>query len=179
MEWLTNILETLRNVFPRLFFILPDEGGVRVTLGTRVKTLKPGWYVYWPVIQVAEKLNVTPQAVDLRPQSVRISDNTDLVIGGAILYRISDAKKAILDVQDYDRSLQVLALGVIAEFMGRHNLTDLKISDLREAILTGVREEAAGFGLKIMKVYITDLGCVKNLRVLGNTAIYKPEFEED
>ncbi len=178
MEWLTNILETLRDIFPRTFTVFPDEGGVRITLGTKVKPLKPGWYVYWPVIQHVEKLSITPQAVDLRPQSVRISDGGDLVIGGAILYRVSSATKAILDVQDYDRSLQVLALGVIAEFMGRHDLTDLKISDLREAILTGVREEAAGFGLKIMKVYITDLGCVKNLRVLGDTAIYKPEFDE-
>lgn len=178
MEWLTNILETLRNVFPRTFTVFPDEGGVRITLGTKVKTLKPGWYIYWPIIQHAEKISVTPQAVDLRAQSVRTEDGTDMAIGGAILYRISDAKKAILEVQDYDRSIQILALGVIAEFMGEHSLADLKIADLREVILKGVREEAAGFGLRIMKVKITDLGCAKNLRVLGDAAIYKPEFEE-
>ncbi len=181
MEWLTNILETLRNVFPRTFTVFPDEAGVRITLGTRVKTLKPGWYIYWPVIQHAEKLSVMPQAVDLRPQSVHTSDGVDMVIGGAILYRISDAKKAILNVLDYDRSVQVLALGVIADFfMGEHE-KDWKVNleSLRDSILQGVREEAAGFGLKIMKIYITDLGCAKNLRVLGDTAIYKPEFEEE
>lgn len=177
MEWLTNILETLRNIFPKTFTVFPDEGGVRITFGTKVKSLKPGWYIYWPIIQHVEKLSITPQAIDLRPQSVRASDGTDMVISGAILYRISDARKAILDVQDYDRSLQVLALGVIAEFVGIHNCR-LEISELREVILTGVRDEATGFGLKIMKVYITDLGCAKNLRVLGDAAIYKPEFEE-
>lgn len=179
MEWLTNILETLRNVFPRTFTVFPDEGGIRITLGTKVKPLKPGWYVYWPVIQHVEKLSITPQAVDLRPQSIRTEDGTDMVISGAILYGIRDARKAILGVQDYDRSLQVLALGVIAEFMGKHKLADTKISDLREVIRIGVRDEATGFGLKIMKVYITDLGCAKNLRVLGDTAIHKPEFEEE
>ncbi len=176
MEWLTNILETLRNVFPKTFTVFPDEAGVRITLGTKVKTLKPGWYIYWPPIQELTKVTITPQAIDLRPQSVYTEDSKDVVISGAILYRISEARKAILEVQDFDRSLQVLALGVIAEFIGKHKSVDLKIADLREVILTGVREEAAGFGLKIMKVYITDLGHTKNLRVLGGTAVYKPEF---
>jgi regulator of protease activity HflC (stomatin/prohibitin superfamily) len=179
MEWLTNILETLRDIFPRTFTVFPDEAGVRITVGTKVKPLRPGWYVYWPVVQHIEKLSITPQAVDLRPQSVRTEDGTDMVISGAILYRISEARKALLNVRDYDKSLQVLALGVIAEFIDKHKLADLKISNLRNAILTGVREEATGFGLKIMKVYITDLGCAKNLRVLGDTVVYKPEFGED
>lgn len=179
MEWLTNILETLRNIFPRTFTVFPDEEGIRIFLGIKVKLLKPGWYVYWPIIQHVEKISVTPQAVDLRPQSVHTIDEKDVVISGAILYRISDACKAILNVQDYDRSLQVLALGVIAEFTSKHKLADLKISDLRKIILTGVREEAAGFGLKVLRIHITDLGCAKNLRVLGDAAIYKPEFEEE
>ena len=98
MEWLENILETLRNIFPRTFTIFPDEAGVRITFGTRVKSLGPGWYVFWPPIQHVEKLSVMPQAVDLRPQSVHTSDGVDMVISGAILYRISDAKKAILNV---------------------------------------------------------------------------------
>jgi len=122
-----------------------------------------------------------PQAVDLRPQSVHTSDGVDMVISGAILYRISDAKKAILNVLDYDRSLQVLALGVIADFfMGEHEIDwKINLDSLRNSILTGIREEAAGFGLKIMKIFITDLGCTKNLRVLGRAITYESEFEEE
>jgi hypothetical protein len=40
---------------------------------------------------------------------------------------------------------------------------------LRDCILTGIREEAAGMGLKIMKVYITDIGTNKNIRMMGST----------
>ena len=174
MEWLSNILDTLRNIFPRTFTVLPDEGGIRITLGTGVKTLVPGWYVYWPIIQHIEKMSVTPQVVDLRPQSVLCQDVQDMIISGAVMYRVSDVRKAILSVQDYDRSVQVLSLGVIAEFMHDHAPT-VPINAIREEVLVGIREEAAGFGLKIMKVYITDLGHTKNLRVLGETAAYKLE----
>ena len=176
MEWLSNILDALRDLFPRTFTVLPDEAGIRITFGTKVKSIGPGWYWYWPVIQHIEKLSVTPQIVDLRPQSVLDRYSKDMIISGAVMYRISDASKAILSVQDYDRSVQVLALGVIAEFMREHD-NAVRIDDIRDSILTGVREEAAGFGLKIMKVYITDLGHTKNLRVLGGDVpiVYEPE----
>ena len=177
MEWLNGLLESIRDLFPKIFTVLPDEGGVRITFGRIVKTLKPGWYTYWPPIQHVQKIGVTPQCVDLRPQSVLTSDNKDMVISGAILYKISDARKAILEVQDYDRSVQTLALGVIAEFMGGHSSEKLEIPILRELILTKVREEAQGFGLKIMRVYITDLGSCKNLRILGEVEAYKIENE--
>lgn len=178
MEWLTEILTAVRNVFPRGFTVLPDESGVCITLGTKVKALPPGWYWYWPPIQHVEKMSVTPQAVDLRPQSVLTKDGIDMVISGAVLYKISDARKALLEVQDYDRSIQTLALGVIAGFMGEHDSNSLRIEELREVILIKVREEAAGFGLKIMRVYITDLGHAKNLRILGDVQAHKILEEE-
>ena len=176
MEWLSNILDALRDLFPRTFTILPDEAGVRITFGTRVTPLPAGWYWYWPVIQHVEKMSVTPQVVDLRPQSVLCQDVQDMIISGAVMYRVSDVHKAILNVQDYDRSVQVLSLGVIAEFMQEHAPT-VPINAIREEVLTRIREEAAGFGLKIMKVYITDLGHAKNLRVLGGDVpiVYEPE----
>ncbi len=175
MSWLNNLIQSIRDLFPKVFMVFPDEGGVRITFGRIVKTLKPGWYLYWAPVQHVEKLCTTPQAVDLRPQSVLTSDDVDMVIGGAILYKVTDARKAVLEVQDYDRSVQTLALGVIAEHIGHHPSDKLEIDKLRETMVTKIREEAVGFGLKIMRVYITDLGHCKNLRVLGEVEAYKIE----
>ncbi len=173
MEWLTELLTAIRNFFPKSFTVLPDEGGVRITLGTKVKLLKPGWYIYYPPIQYVEKIGVTPQPIDLRAQSVLTTDDKDLAISGAILYKIVDARKAILEVQNYDKNVVNIALGVIAEHIGSHASDKLEVEKLREAVLTKVREEAAGFGLKIMRFYITDLGHTRNLRVFGETRTYK------
>ncbi len=168
MEWLTNLLKNLRDWLPRKYFISPDEGGIRLTLGNRVKTLVPGWYYYWPVIQECRGINVAPQVTDLRPQSSLTVDLKDLVISGGIKYKVSDARKALLEVQDYDKSIQTVALGIICEFMSENSFAHItNLTKLRESILTGVREEAADMGLKIMKVYITDIGRTKNIRVMG------------
>ncbi len=169
MEWLTNLLKNLRDWLPRKYFINPDEGGIRITLGNRVKTLVPGWYYYWPVIQECRGINVAPQVVDLRPQSVLTDDLQDLAISGGIKYKVSDARKALLEVQDYDKSIQTMALGIICEFLSLHAFESIMedLSELKDIILSGIRDEAAGMGLKIMKVYITDIGRTKNIRIMG------------
>jgi len=167
MSWFSNLLETIRDFFPRVFIIFPDEGGVRITLGTKVKRLSPGWYIYWPVIQEAYKVTVTPQPIDLRPQSVLTKDRDNVSISGGVLYKISDAKKALLHVQDFDRSIQTFCMGVITEYVGKKKFSELEVGQIRDQILTSLREEASGFGLKIMRVYITDIGKCMNLRLLG------------
>jgi regulator of protease activity HflC (stomatin/prohibitin superfamily) len=93
----------------------------------------------------------------------------DVVISGGVKYRVSDAHKAMLSVADYDRDIQVMALGVIADFISRHEFQYInEFDDLKDIILAGIREEAAGYGLKIMKVYITDIGTNKNVRMMGD-----------
>ncbi len=180
MEWLTNLLKNLRDWLPRKYFINPDEGGIRITLGNRVKTLVPGWYYYWPVLQECFGYKVTPQIVDMRPQSALTKDLENIAISGGIKYRISDIRKALLEVYDYDGSIRTLALGIICEYVGRHNFEELtNLSELREAILSGVRDEAAGMGLKIMKVYITDIGKTKNIRVMGSSHPIIEETEDE
>ncbi len=140
----------------------------------------PGWYYYWPVLQKCIGIKVTPQLVDLRPQSALTNDLKDIVISGGIMYRVSDCSKALLEVHDYDENIQTVALGIICEFISHHSFQDLiDLSDLRNTILFGVREDAAGMGLKIMKVYITDIGRTKNIRIMGEgrTVIEEKENE--
>jgi len=115
---------------------------------------------------------ITPQVVDLRAQSVLTKDGVDMCFGGAIMYRIREAQNAILKVQDYDRSLQTLALGIISRYVGNvESLKELEILSIETAVLDGIKKDARGWGLEIMRVYITDLGRAKNIRLLTDQPI--------
>jgi len=172
MNWLTQLLDRLLCWIPRIWLVSPDEGGVRVTLGNRVHLTSSGWYVYWPLIQEMTKITVTPQVVDLRVQSVLTKDSRDMCFGGAIMYRIRDAQNALLKVQDYDKSLQTLALGIISRYISKvESIEQLNISQIEAEILEGVKKDARGWGLEIMRVYITDLGTTKNIRLLTDQSI--------
>lgn len=167
MDFLNKILAMLLKWVPRIELIQPDEAGVRVTLGTIEKVLVPGWYFYWPLIQEICFSTVTTQVVDLRPQSVFTKSGKNLTVSGIIKYKITDIRKAMLDVQDCDRSLQALSLGVLLHILSTTiDVEDLPPDEIGDQVLKVIREEATGWGLKIQKVYISDFGSVRNIRLL-------------
>ena len=172
--WITNLLDKLTCFLPRPLLVAPDEGGYRISPrlnGTnKVKELKPGWYLWIPLFQRTETMMVKIQPKDLRSQSLWTKDGTNIMISGVIKYKVSDPVKALLEVYDYDNSVQIIALGAIHEFVSSHTLDELKagIVDLLEKILTELRKESQGWGLKIVSVKLTDTGDVFNLRVLQN-----------
>lgn len=172
MEWLRDLINRLLSIFPRFLILGPHEAGVRLTFGSRVTKLGAGWYVFWPLIQRIIWMNIPTQVVDLRAQSIRTQDNESTVVSGAIQYSIKDIKKATLDVQDVDKSLETLALGIIFDFVHNRKLDDCRnVETLKTEILKGIKEAATGWGLKIEKIYITDLDKTRNIRLLLNKGI--------
>lgn len=169
MTWLTQLVDLMFCWLPRLWFVLPDEAGVRITLGKHVKDCKPGWYVEWPLIHTLLKVNTAIQGVRFATQSVTTSDDIDLAVRGAVLYRITDARKAIFETDDFDNSLQTIAGGVIESFVSSKTHEQLADRDtLKAEIMRGLRAEAVGWGIKLVRVYIPDIGRVKNIRVLAD-----------
>lgn len=165
-DWLSRVLDIL----PRIWVVEPDEGGIRTLLGKWAKDTPTGWYINWPVVHVCTKRPITPQVVDLRGQSAITFDGKDIVIGGALQYKVTNARKAILEVIDLDLSIASLALGIIHKHVTTNTLSDiLAQSDLVTSIIRqGMREATSGWGVKIMEVFITDLGNVRNIRFIGD-----------
>lgn len=169
MGFLNKILSMLLKWVPRIELIQPDELGVRVTLGTIEKILSSGWYVFWPIIQEISFATVTTQVQDIRCQSITSKDGQGMVVSGAIRFKITDIRKAMLEVKDCEESLIALSLGVllsVASIMTEEELSNTE--QLGDNILKKIREEAAGWGLKLQKFYITDLGRTRNIRLLTN-----------
>lgn len=170
MTWITQLIELLFCWVPRLYFIQPDESGVRITLGSHVKDLAPGYYIYWPLIHLVIKVNVATQGVKFAIQSVTTKDDVDIAIRGAITYKISNAAKAIFETSDFDETLEAIGCGVIESFVAGKTYEELRDREaLKEEIKKGLRKEAEGWGIRLMRVYIPDIGRVRNIRVMSDT----------
>jgi len=159
----------LLSVFPRIFILAPYEAGIRITLGRRIRRKQAGWYVIWPLVQRFVWMEIQTQIVDLRSQSVRTKDGYSTVVSGAVQYSIKDIEKAIVNIQDIDKAIETLCLGVILEFVRDKTLVECQdVQALKKEILDGLKDASKGWGLKIEKIFITDLDKARNIRVLTN-----------
>lgn len=171
MNWLPELFSKLFFWLPRFWFVHPDESGVKITLGKWVKDCGPGWYIDWPLVHVHIKVNVAIQGVRFAIQSITTKDDINLAIRGAILYRITNARRAIFETADFDQSLEAVACGVIESFTADKTYEEIKDRKaLKVEIMKGLRDEANVWGIRLLKVYITDIGRVTNIRILGNNS---------
>ncbi len=132
------------------------------------ETKAGGWYWIIPWIMEYETCKTKTQVKDIRAQSVWTKDGHDVTVGTSIRYYVKNAMKALLEVHDYDQSLQNVVLGVVCDYVRQHTLDELKSSldELKNKLLESVRNASDGWGLKIQDVAITDIGKTQNFRIL-------------
>lgn len=169
MEWLSQLINQLFCWIPRIYLVDPDEMGIRVTGGHRYRLKKPGWYIWWPVIQSIRVLTVTVQVIDLREQGLTTADNKSIAISGAVEYTVRDAVKALLCVQDVDKNLPTLCLGKISEYVETHEFTNCTSQQLKTELRKEIREHVADWGITIKHIYITDRINATAHKVMLNT----------
>jgi regulator of protease activity HflC (stomatin/prohibitin superfamily) len=131
--------------------------------------MEPGkWYWFIPWFMEHEVCKTPTQPKDIRAQSAWTADGYNVTVGTSVKYYVSDPMKALLDVHDYDESLQNTVLGIVCDYVGKHELETLKSdrAELTDLLVKQVREASKGWGLKIQSVRITDIGDSKNFRLL-------------
>ena len=168
MEWLRELIQRLTCFIPRPLILADFQAGVRITWGKWNRVVSSGLFWYIPLFQEIIYMDVQTQIVDLRGQSVHTKDGKHIIVSGAMQYSIKNIYKAVFNVQDVDKSLETLALGVILEYVNNRTLEECQeVGELKKEILKGIKEAAHGWGVKIERIYITDLDETRNLRLIG------------
>ena len=172
MQWLERFFEKLLALLPMLVLIEPTEQAARIT-GRRYKIIGPGLYLLWPLVQKIIRMDVVTQVVDLAAQTIRTVDGQELVVSGSIRYRIVDIEKALFAVQDLDKALSTLALGVILEYVQVKTLIACMDADaVKKELRRAMAGACSGWGVKIEGVMLTDLGRVRSLRLFSDMGKY-------
>jgi regulator of protease activity HflC (stomatin/prohibitin superfamily) len=165
MQWLTDLINKLFCFIPRIVLILPNEMGLRITLGNHYRVISPGWYLYFPLLQQVLQLTVTPQVIDLKSQSLTTSDNKGIIISGAVEYGIRDVAKALLEVCNLDKTLPTLCLGKIAEYVETHTANECTTENIKNELRKEIMEHVNVWGIKLHHVYLTDRITARSVRV--------------
>ena len=134
------------------------ERGVVLTMGKFTGIRNPGWSIIVPIFQSMEKVDMRIKAVDVPDQKVITKDNVSASINAVIYYKVSDAAKAVLEVENFRYAVSQLAQTTTRNIVGSAALEEV-LSE-REAlsvmIQTIVDAETDAWGIAVENVELKD-----------------------
>lgn len=149
------------------------ERGVKFTLGKFSSIMEPGWRIVLPIIQGYQRVDIRTKAVDVPDQNAITRDNVSVRVNAVIYYKVSDANKAIIEVEDFKYAISQYAQTTMRNIVGSVTLDELLSS--RDKIADQIREivdqETDAWGLKVQNVELKDVSLPPELeRTIGKQA---------
>lgn len=149
------------------------ERGVRFTKGKFTEIMQPGWRIVWPIFQSYKKVDIRTKAVDVPEQEAITKDNVSVKINAVIYYKIFDASRAILEVENFNYAVSQLAQTTMRNVVGSVSLDELLAE--REKIslqICAIIDEATDpWGIKVENVELKDVSLPEEMkRVIAKAA---------
>lgn len=157
MQILTSIiiLIALAALLLYMFRVLREyERGVVFLLGRFYKVKGPGLVIIIPVLQQMVKVDLRTVVMDVPAQDVISRDNVSVKVNAVIYYRVIDAQRAIIQVEDYSAATSQLAQTTLRSVLGRHDLDEMLAE--REKLNTDIQQildqQTDAWGVKVANV---------------------------
>jgi regulator of protease activity HflC (stomatin/prohibitin superfamily) len=135
------------------------ERGIRFSFGKYTGMMQPGWRIVWPIIQSYHRVDIRTKAVDVPDQEAITKDNVSTRISAVIYYKVMDASKAVLEVEDFFFAVHQLAQTTMRNIVGEVELNDLLAN--RDSVAARIKEivgeTSKSWGLEIMSVELKDI----------------------
>lgn len=127
------------------------ERGVVFFLGKHMGTFTPGLKIILPVIMTWEKIDLRVKAIDVPDQDAISKDNVSIQINAVLYYRITDASKAVLEVEHYNYAVSQLAQTTMRDVVGEVTLDELLSNRdaISKRIKTIVDKATDPWGIKV------------------------------
>ncbi len=133
------------------------ERGVIFTLG-RVgrKAAGPGLILLVPVIQQMRKVDMRTLVHDVPTQDVISQDNVSVKVNAVIYYRVVDAVRAVVQVENYMAATSQLAQTTLRSVLGKHDLDEMlqERDKLNKDIQEILDNQTEAWGIKVSNVEI-------------------------
>lgn len=135
------------------------QRGVMFTMGRFTGIKGPGWRIVVPVFQSMRKVDMRVKAVDVPNQKAITKDNIAVGVNAVIYYKVADAGKAILEVEDFYYAVSQLAQTTMRNVVGEVELDELlsKRNIISEKIRAIVDEASDPWGIKVDNVELKDV----------------------
>lgn len=150
------ILLTLVLLISTFRILREYERGVIFLLGRFYKVKGPGLIIVIPFIQQIVRVDLRTVVMDVPSQDVISRDNVSVKVNAVLYFRVVDAQKAIINVEDYLQATSQLAQTTLRSVLGQHELDEMLANrDMLNADIQGILDARTdGWGIKVSNVEI-------------------------
>lgn len=149
------------------------QKGVKFKLGKYIGLMEPGWRLVWPVINSYQKVDLRVKAVDVPNQEAITKDNISVSVNAVIYYKVHEADKAIIEVEDFYYAISQLAQTTMRNAVGQVDLDDLlsQRDRVSENIRLIIDRATDPWGIKVLNVELKDITLPEEMkRIIGKQA---------
>ena len=135
------------------------ERGIKFSCGKFSNIMTPGWKIVLPIFESYKKIDIRTKAVDVPEQDTITKDNISVRVNAVIYYKIFDAAKALLEVENFYYAVSQLAQTTMRNAIGSVTLDELLIEreKLSESICKIIDEATDPWGIKVENVELKDV----------------------
>ena len=101
------------------------ERGVLLRFGKLVGVRNPGLNFIMPIVNQLIKVDTRIMTVILEPQEVITKDNVTIKVDAVVYFRVVDAEKAVIDVENFVSASTQIALTTLRSVLGQSELDEL------------------------------------------------------
>ena len=132
------------------------ERGVIFLLGRFWKVKGPGLIIVVPIIQQMVRVDLRTVVLDVPTQDVISRDNVSVKVNAVVYYRVIDAQRAIIQVEDFRAATSQLAQTTLRSVLGQHELDEMlaERDKLNVDLQRLLDEQTDAWGIKVLNVEI-------------------------
>jgi regulator of protease activity HflC (stomatin/prohibitin superfamily) len=149
------------------------ERGVQFSFGKYSGIMRPGWRLVIPIFQTWQKVDMRVKAVDVPDQDCMTKDNISVNVNAVVYYKVADANKAIIEVENFMYAVSQLAQTTMRNIVGEVELDELLSNrdDVSSKIQQIVDKATDPWGIKVETVELKDVILPDDMkRVIGKQA---------
>ncbi|MBS2015181.1 MAG: slipin family protein [Deltaproteobacteria bacterium] len=152
---LTSLIVAMRSVRQ----VNQWETALTFTLGKLTGRASPGLTLVVPGLQRLVRIDTRVRNRDLPQQAVITADNVTAWIDAVIYFKVVDAEKATLAVQDYDHAIRDRAKVVLRDIVGETSLDQLlgHREEVAAKVRAAVEQFVSQWGLHVELIALQDI----------------------
>jgi regulator of protease activity HflC (stomatin/prohibitin superfamily) len=126
----------------------------------------PGLVLLVPVIDKMVKVSLRTVAMDVPPQDVITRDNVSIKVNAVIYFRVVDADRAVISVEDYLYATSQMAQTTLRSVLGQVELDDLLSSrdKINQQLQRIIDEHTDPWGIKVSTVEVKHIDLPQDMQ---------------